>query len=93
MRCPPIREWTKTEQHTASKVRPEREDKEAFTIMANEDCSCWKTVQCETSKDCLEKCGSGKTCWEASFLHNNWKKVFEKCKHCKVFQQNVTKYK
>ena len=61
--------------------------------MANKVCSCWKIVECETSKDCPEKCGSGKTCWEVSFLHNNWQKVFEKCKHCKVFQQNMIKYK
>ena len=59
--------------------------------MANKDCSCWKIVECETAKDCPDKCESGKTCWQASFLHNNWQKVFEKCKHCKVFQQNQAK--
>lgn len=54
--------------------------------MANKDCSCWTIVDCETAKECPDKCESGKNCWEISFLHNSWEKVFEKCKDCKVFQ-------
>jgi hypothetical protein len=61
--------------------------------MANKDNSSCKTGERETSKDCPERCASGKTCWETSFLHNNWQKVFERCKHCKVFQQSLTKHK
>jgi hypothetical protein len=61
--------------------------------MAEKDCSCWKMVECEIFKDCPDKCESGKTCWQASFLHNNWQKVFEKCRHCKVFQNDLIKCK
>ncbi len=55
--------------------------------MANMDCSCWKIVDCENPKDCPDKCEPGKTCWEISFLHNSWEKVFEKCRDCVVFQR------
>lgn len=61
--------------------------------MANKNYSSGKIDNSEASTDCPEKSGSGKTCWEDSFLHNNWEKVFERCKHCKVFQQGLTKCK
>ncbi|KPK23376.1 MAG: hypothetical protein AMJ61_15845 [Desulfobacterales bacterium SG8_35_2] len=59
--------------------------------MANNDCSCWKITDCESPKDCPDKCVPGKTCWEVSFMHNSWEKVFEKCRDCKVFQRKITK--
>jgi hypothetical protein len=61
--------------------------------MPNKVYSNCKIGKPHISEDCPEKCDTGKTCWETSFLHNNWQKVFEMCKHCKVFQQSLTKYK
>jgi hypothetical protein len=58
--------------------------------MTDKECSCWKLLKCTGSEECPDKCESGKTCWEISFLHNNWEKVFEKCKKCKVFQNSIT---
>ena len=58
--------------------------------MADKECSCWKVLKCASSQGCPDKCAPGKTCWEISFLHNSWEKVFEKCKHCKVFQNSMT---
>ena len=54
--------------------------------MAKQDCACWKIRDCKTPEKCPDKCEPGKNCWEISFLHNSWEKVFEKCRHCKVFQ-------
>jgi hypothetical protein len=62
---------------------------EAETGITAKDCSCWKIQGCEVSQNCPDKCASGKTCWETSFLHNNWQKVFEKCRECKVFKQDL----
>ena len=60
--------------------------------MDNHDCSCCKIMNCATSVDCPVKSHSPeKSCWEVSFLHNNWEKVFEKCKHCKVFKLQANK--
>ena len=57
--------------------------------MADKECSCWKIMECSDSEECPDKCEPGKTCWEISFLHNNWEKVFEKCRQCKVFQSSM----
>ena len=77
---------------TANKSCTRTEEKEELE-MAGKDCSCWNIVDCNSSKECPDKCDSGKTCWEISFLHNNWQKVFEKCRYCKVFQQDLLKHK
>jgi hypothetical protein len=58
--------------------------------MADKECSCWKVLKCASSEECPDKCETGKTCWQIAFLHNSWDKVFEKCKHCKVFQSSLT---
>jgi hypothetical protein len=85
--------WAQTPGNTYPLKLVRDEDKESGFVMGNKDCSCWKIVDCETSKDCPDKCGSGQTCWETAFFHNNWQKVFEKCRHCKVFKQKLIKYK
>ena len=59
--------------------------------MVEKECSCWMVLDCKTAKDCPDKCGTGKTCWENTFQNNSWEKVFEKCKHCKIFQRTMTK--
>jgi hypothetical protein len=42
---------------------------------------------CATSVDCpVKNHSSEKSCWEISFLNNDWEKVFEKCRYCKVFK-------
>ena len=93
MKCPHnYMEWTKTRATPTAPKISSRKGQERL-VMESKDCSFWKMVECATSQDCPEKCGSGKTCWEVSFLHNNWQKVFEKFKHCKVFKQNQMKYK
>lgn len=61
--------------------------------MLNKDNSGCKIMGSESSEDCPEEYESGKTCWETSFLQDNWQKVFERCRHCKVFQQSLTKQK
>jgi len=49
-------------------------------------------MHCETSEQCPVKYNNEeKNCWEVSFLHNNWEKVFEKCRNCKVFKMKSDK--
>jgi len=58
-----------------------------YFIMNNEKCSCCEITDCKTSDDCPVKSHPpGKNCWEVSFLHGSWEKVFEKCRNCKVFK-------
>ena len=60
--------------------------------MDNYDCSCCKIIDCDTPETCpVKKYPTDKNCWEVSFLHNNWEKVFEKCKYCKVFKLHSNK--
>jgi hypothetical protein len=55
--------------------------------MDNNDCTCCKIMDCDTQDDCpVKNSPPGKNCWEISFLHNDWEKVFEKCRNCKVFK-------
>ena len=42
--------------------------------------SCAAIMHCETPEECpVKQHSEGKNCWEVSFMHNNWEKVFEKC--------------
>jgi hypothetical protein len=49
-------------------------------------------MHCENPEECPVKLHPQvKNCWEVSFLQNNWEKVFEKCRNCKVFKMKSNK--
>lgn len=54
--------------------------------------SCAAIMHCEVQEKCpVKHHPEGKNCWEVCFMHNNWEKVFEKCRNCKVFKMKSNK--
>jgi hypothetical protein len=69
-----------------------KSQKGKWLTMAIYECPCCKIIDCDGPDDCpVKNHPSGKNCWEVSFLHNNWEKVFEKCRTCKVFKLKASR--